>query len=73
MKPMKPSKNFVKWLETGPKSKQTMPGWDQDVEEIQGLTQGCELGKTFLIVATISKCLLILRFLIRMGLVYPSK
>ena len=33
------SKNFVKWLETGQKPKQTMPGWDQNLEEIQGLTQ----------------------------------
>ena len=39
MIPMTPLKNFVKWLETGQKSKQTMPGWDQNVEEIQGLTQ----------------------------------
>ena len=38
---MTPLKNFVKWLETGQKSKQTMTGWDQNVEEIQGLTQPC--------------------------------
>ena len=37
---MTPLKNFVKWLETGQKSKQTMPRWDQNVEEIQELTQG---------------------------------
>ena len=41
MIPMTPLKNFVKWLETGQKSKQTMPGWDQNVKEIQGLAQPC--------------------------------
>ena len=41
------SKNFVKWLETGQKSKQTMPGWDQNVEEIEGFTQPCAKGELY--------------------------
>ena len=47
-------KNFVKWLETGQKSRQTMPGWDQNVEEIQGLKQYCVKLLTFKLFASTS-------------------